>query len=465
MKKTPNGRVDNGHYDHVPLIYRQTTAKLNNERLNARGNAERTRKNTSAATLAKQERAHSDKKDAQQRVAELNEYFSKTLNLKLEELKDAVIFSLLKSGITATVAKFGSEFNFENNIALQNSVIAKLEGIFKTAVSGLDDENLKTEILKSLSAQGFEKTLKDYKEVLSSLNGFKSVYGKLDKASIPAVEEVFNKKLETSSLKYKLIASFKKVGIDESLKIFEPELKTFEANSEEYTEKQKESGITRVYSYYDEMLFSIAKKYPEFILHLPAPCFLISSSTLLPIQNLNAQQHSALEKRLVKENLFSNPVFKSKYTKFFPNHILELTDITDISFALSLSPESFKLLPEDGALRRSFKQNAYLLDAIIKSAPQVVKYLSEKEIYLYAKTNLAYIGNAIAIVPEILDYLPADFFEKFDPKLVFAYQKKFVLKDVLAPYFKKFPILQTYFSSVRIKTPTVDQPAETSFNV
>lgn len=273
------------------------------------------------------------------------------------------------------------------------------------------------------------------------------------------LEQIFLEEFN-SDLIDKIIASFDEVGIDKTLKRFESDLKTFKTYSDEYADVVKIISSPRTFSYYDELLYNLARKYPKFIMYLPAQCFTYGGAKL-NLSKLSKEDLQILEDKLTKTDVFKNPVFKRNFIKYFPSHITEMHEIADIAYALSLNPTCFKKLDPQGSLRLGFCQNPQPFLTIVKNAPEVLKYSTNNELYLFANNFGSQTGVAINKCPQVLENFPLNFFEKFSPKLIFAEVNKSQLRSKIMQYFERFPILEIYFSSNKMK-PKLTQAANSS---
>lgn len=264
------------------------------------------------------------------------------------------------------------------------------------------------------------------------------------------LEQQMNEIQDGGRLQEKMLASFEENGIDVSLTMFEKELQTLSKCSEQYLSLQGVLGLAKMKNVFNEFLYNLALKHPKFICYLPSDCFTHAYLTPLPLNELDAQDLSQLEARFESEKLFENSIFNTRYTKYFPRHVAELTKIADISFALSMSPECFNKLDKDGGLRRGFFQNPNPLASIIKRVPKVLMYLTKEELYLFADNFTAMVGRAIAKCPEVLSGPNLDnaFFKTFKPKFIFSAVNKTELKPVISQYFGKLPILEEFFGAL-----------------
>lgn len=256
----------------------------------------------------------------------------------------------------------------------------------------------------------------------------------------------------------RMVASFNEFGIEATLKNFKNDLRAVELLSDEYKTLNTPISSLRTTSYFDEFLYRLARKYPKFILYLPAECFAYATEPALSLASLEKDELQLLEAKLEKTNLFSNSTFKKRYLKFFPKYITELNDVTDIVHALKIDPSCFQKFSPTGSFRSGFYQNPQPFATIVKNAPEVLKYATKEELCLFANKFGSQLGAAINKCPSVLENFPETFFKKFNPKLVFMGVTKTNLKPQIEPYFARFPELQTYFASTKIKAKPAREP-------
>lgn len=278
---------------------------------------------------------------------------------------------------------------------------------------------------------------------------------KANNANIFAENEAKIKANFTDEFIDELVASFEEIGIEQTFKKQEIKEKFAELKeSSNLMDKHISNKRKRRMSIYEEILIKIAFKHPDFIVYLPANCFTYSFATRLRLNSLSAEQIEILEKKLTKNGIFNDEMFKKLFLKYFPTHIAEMTT-EQASYALSVCPSAFKLLQENCGLRASFEQSPQILLAILRSSPTVLRYLSQKEIALIPANNISIVGYAIKSCPQVLENLPANFFKKHHPKYVIQTIKHEVKEIILNCYdfefiSKKFPELASYFNSPTI---------------
>ncbi len=259
----------------------------------------------------------------------------------------------------------------------------------------------------------------------------------------------------------RMVASFNEIGTEETLKRFKNDLKAFKLLSDEYQTLNTPTSSLRAISYYDELFYKLAKRFPKLILYISEKCFSYSVGTPLPLQELSAEELQKLQAKLEKTDLFNNNIFKKRYLKFFPTHVTEIEDINDISYALKLNPECFAKFKPTGTFRSGFYQNPQPFLTIVKASPAILNYATESEFILFAQNFGSQLGVAINKCPNILENLPTNFFNKFPAKLIFGTVNKTQLKPKLEQFYGRFPVLESYLSSAQIKPKAKREPKPT----
>ena len=244
-----------------------------------------------------------------------------------------------------------------------------------------------------------------------------------------------------------LVASFKSIGINRTIKKYEKTLAEFNTLSEELHKYSLSGYPYEKTSRMDKLLHELACAYPLFIKYLPDVAFTKNFESLLPLSKLSAEDLKEIESNFKDKKIYNDPNFKRHYLKYFPSHIYNLDKIEDVIFALKLDGNAFTLLHKDGAQRRTMRENPNLLATAMYQSPEIIKYISAQELKAVAENHSAKLGRAINSCPEGLNN-PAftrDFFIKYPPKYVFSALSKKQTFANLQPYLDNFDGLREYY--------------------
>ncbi len=400
------------------LTKRQRTEELDKQLLRAQENAMSTYENLSDETKDKQKKYHENKSAAIARIADIEKKIADQLNSPLEEFKAKFLSAVQKGGLRKAMDVFHKEI----------------------------------EANKWLS-----RACQEAEDILSSDDGEL-------KEALRLIEEAFDGELTKTSLKYKILASFKEEGVDKAFERFESDLNSFKDFSDEHYQKIVEFTTMKsnFVSLYNKLMFSLADKYPRFVLSEKFPIegftvgdyevlkrsqFKTDGSNKAGIISVEELRQKVLP-RLKSAGITSNEIFVNHYMKFFPDCVNMLTNSDDVRFAISLDPSCYSKL-RGGPLKSNLAHNPELYNSLLVSAPSVLQYLSPEELDTATNYCGLKVGQVLFQNPDLIQALPSNFFLKHNPKTLFRTCPKSELKKVFADV--DSPELQSYLSSIILR--------------
>lgn len=277
-------------------------------------------------------------------------------------------------------------------------------------------------------------------------------------------EKILSKKMPI--LMDKLLAEAAKTSPDWAMTTLKDELEEFKELDNKHFEAANKVGNRKI-KFYETLLVELNKINPEFL--FVAPISMFAQTKDLKVGNLSNEQKLSLQEKLVGENEITNNLFFiQNYAKHFPNFINRITNPDDIITACSIDASAYKNIRP--TVLATIWNSPRSSNKLIKTAPQVILYVSDEDLNNILINNREAYLYAVAKCPKVLKRLPSDYFNDKDPDKFFKFARtyKFDLAEIMYPYashfinpdgsntFKAY-LEGKYLDKVRVKTTLTSQ--------
>ena len=145
-----------------------------------------------------------------------------------------------------------------------------------------------------------------------------------------------------------------------------------------------------------------------------------------------------------EQGYFEDEMFIKANQRYFTGlkDISSITDFNELKKELRSDPSLFTGV--NRTVRQTIFSSKLALAEILHSAPNVFLYMSPKEMNIAGDMSSSLVGKIIARNPEVLDNLPANFFDVNKPKFVFNELTKAQIHELAKDYYSTYPELKRY---------------------